>query len=150
MNKDAIDTKLSFYPISRTKSLLSQCPLKMANKGNLEKFVIFRISSLGSVTIPKSDMVEIRDKYRLTTMDLNTARGAEKHYSAVPYEKMRMKKVLSTIETYKQSKNKDDEESKNNLLEIGWWAHLQAKDEVSFLKSEYYLDFLENWLSDSF
>merc|ERR1712227_1139518 len=29
----------------------------------------------------------------------------------------------------KKSK-KDDEESKNLLLEIGWWAHLQAKDEA--------------------
>ena len=75
-------------------------------------------------------MVEIRDKYRLTSMDLNTARGAEKHYSAVPYEKMRLKKVLTTIDLYKKSTKKDDEESKNLLLEIGWWAHLQAKDEV--------------------
>lgn len=76
-------------------------------------------------------MVEIRDKYRLTTMDLNTAKGAEKHYSAVPYEKMRLKKVLTTLDLYKKSKDKNDEESKNCLLEIGWWAHLQAKDEVN-------------------
>ena len=76
-------------------------------------------------------MVEIRDKYRLTTMDLNLARGSEKHYSAVPFERMQLKKVLTQIDLYKKSKNRSDEDSKDYLLEIGWWIHLQAQKEVN-------------------
>ena len=77
-------------------------------------------------------MVEIRDKYRLTTMDLNLARGSEKHYSAVPFERMQLKKVLTQIDLYKKSKNRSDDSLKDCLLEIGWWIHLQVQKEVNF------------------
>lgn len=108
----------------------------------------------GAINIPNGDMVEIRDKYRLTTIDLNLAKGSEKHYSAVPFERMQLKKVLTQIELYKKSKNKSDDDClEDYLLEIGWWIHLQAKKEtvsdrtLKFYKEEcsklwYYVDYL--------
>ena len=112
---------------------------KKSYKKGLKWYSFLKIINLtqGAINIPNGDMVEIRDKYRLTTIDLNLAKGSEKHYSAVPFERMQLKKVLTQIELYKKSKNKSDDDClEDYLLEIGWWIHLQAKKEVSF-------DFLE-------
>ena len=68
-------------------------------------------------------MLAILDK-RLNTLELNLAKGGEKHYSAVPFEKMQLKKVCEQIAQYKKEKCND------LLLEIGWWIHLQAIKEV--------------------
>ena len=84
-------------------------------------------------------MLAIRDQ-RLSTMELNLAKGGEKHYSAVPFEKIQLKKVWSQIVLYRNEKNLKSQASCDLLLEIGWWIHMQATKEVLLNYSQLGLD----------